>query len=118
MTIGKTPGAGDWRSQLADADVLVSDALLAELEGIAERFPALIVVHSSPFGTDGPYADYLADDMIVQALAGFMGTNGLAGREPLAAPAAIIPRAIGILGAVAALAALLDRLHSGTRRMD
>ncbi len=113
LMIGKTPAAGDWRSQLDEADVLVSDAPLAELGGIAEQFPALIVVHSSPFGTDGPYADYLADDLIVQALSGFMGTNGLAGREPLAAPAAIIPRAIGILGAVAALAALLDRMHSG-----
>jgi len=113
LLIGKTRGAGDWRSQLARADLLISDAPLDELGAIAEEFPRLVVVHLSPFGTDGPYADYLADDLIVQALAGFMGTNGLAGREPLAAPAAIIPRAIGILGAVAALAALLERLHSG-----
>lgn len=113
LMIGKTMGAGDWRSELLDADVLISDAPLDKLGGIAEESPALIVVHASPFGTDGPYADFLADDLIVQALAGFMGTNGLAGREPLAAPAAIIPRAVGILGAVAALAALLDRLHSG-----
>ena len=93
--------------------MFVTDAPLSELGGIAEEFPALVVVHSSPFGTDGPYAKYLADDLIIQALSGFAGTNGVAPREPLAAPAAIIPRAIGILGAVAALAALLERLHSG-----
>ncbi len=113
LSIGKTPGSGDWRSRLAEADVLVTDAPAAELSGIDEQFPALVVVHSSPFGADGLYADFLADDLIVQALSGFMGTNGLAGREPLAAPAAIIPRAVGILGAVAALAALLERTRSG-----
>ena len=48
----------------------------------------------------------------MQALAGFAGTNGHHGREPLAAPAAIIPRAVGVLAAVGGLAALLERLHS------
>ena len=113
LHVGKTLESGDWRAALSEADVLVSDAPLAELNGIADAFPSLVVVHSSPFGTDGPYAEYLADDLVIQALSGFAGTNGLAGREPLAAPAAIISRAIGILGAVAALAALLERMHSG-----
>ncbi len=120
---GKTlhPPTDSWRTALgqalgqalAEADALVSDAPLAELESVADEFPQLVIVHCSPFGTDGPYADYQADDLIIQALAGFAGTNGLTEREPLAAPAAIIPRAIGVLGAVAALAALLERLHSG-----
>ncbi|MDE2967849.1 MAG: CoA transferase [Chloroflexota bacterium] len=113
LMVGKSPGSGDWRAKLSAADVFVTDAPLAELNGIAGEFPELIVVHSSPFGTDGPYSDYLSDDLIIQALSGFAGTNGVAPQEPLAAPAAIIPRAIGILGAVAAFAALLERLHSG-----
>ncbi len=113
LHVGKTLESGDWRAALSEADVLVSDASLAELNGIADEFPSVVVVHSSPFGTDGPYAEYLADDLVIQALSGFAGTNGLAGQEPLAAPAAIIPRAVGILGAVAALAALLERMHSG-----
>ncbi len=103
----------DWRSALIDADVLITDAPLSDLDDLAEQHAQLVVVHCSPFGTTGPYADYDADDLIVQALAGFAGTNGIAGREPLAAAAAIIPRAVGVLGAVAALAALLERLHSG-----
>lgn len=113
LLAGKTLQSGGWRSELAEADVFITDAPLSELDGIADEFPALVVVHSSPFGTDGPYADYLSDDLIIQALSGFATTNGLPEREPLAAPAAIIPRAIGILGAVAALAALLERMHSG-----
>ena len=113
LMVGKTLESGDWRTRLPEADVFVTDAPLAELSGISEEFPELVVVHSSPFGTDGPYAEYLSDDLIIQALSGFAGTNGVAPQEPLAAPAAIIPRAIGILGAVAALAALLERIHSG-----
>ena len=105
--------ADEWRDAVVDADVLVTDAPLSELEGIAEAHPRLVVVHCSAFGTSGPYADYLADDLVIQGLAGFAGTNGDAEREPLAAAAAIIPRAVGVLGAVAALAALLERMHSG-----
>ncbi len=108
----KTGTTGSWRAELSAADVFVTDAPLSELAGVADEFPRLIVVHSSPFGTDGPYSDYRADDLLIQALSGFAGTNGLAGREPLAAPAAIIPRTIGVLGAVAAIAALLERMHS------
>ncbi len=113
LLVGKELQSGAWRSALDEADVLVTDAPLSELDGVAEEFPRLVVVHSSSFGTDGPYAEYLTDDLIIQALSGFAGTNGLHGQEPLAAPAAIIPRTIGVLGAVAALAALLERLHSG-----
>ena len=110
---GKTLAAGSWRDALDGSDVFISDAPLSELDGAAEQYPELVVVHSSPFGIDGPYAEYEADDLLIQALSGFAGTNGVAPREPLAAPAAIIPRAIGVLGAVAALAALLERMHSG-----
>ena len=113
LLVGKMVASGSWRSQLGEADVFVTDAPLSELSGVADDFPGLVVVHCSPFGTDGPYAEFLSDDLIIQALSGFATTNGLPEREPLAAPAAIIPRTIGILGAVAALAALLERLHSG-----
>ena len=107
-------------SQLSGADVFVTDAPLAELEAagisrdaIDQRWPRLVVLHCSPFGTDGPYAHYRADDLVMQALAGFAGTQGVVGRPPLAAPAAIIPRAAGVLAAVGGISALLERVHSG-----
>ena len=109
----KTLASGDWRGALNDADVLVADAALADLDGIADQYPQLVVVHVTPFGTSGPYADFEADDLIVQAVSGFACTNGLPDRHPLAAPAAIAPRVVGVLGAVAALAALLEREASG-----
>ena len=106
--------------ELRGADVFVTDAPLAELEAagisrdaIEQRWPRLVVLHCSPFGTDGPYAHYQADDLVMQALAGFAGTQGVAGRPPLAAPAAIIPRTAGVLAAVGGISALLERVHSG-----
>ena len=111
------------RAQLSNADALVTDAPLEELSvllrgGVSREtpvpdFPKLVVLHLSPFGSEGPYADYDADDLIIQALSGFAGANGVAGRPPLAAPAAIIPRAVGVLAATGALAALLERRRSG-----
>ena len=98
---------------LDDADIFVTDAPLAEIEGAAEGRPRLIVVHCSPFGASGPYAHYRGGALIVQALSGFAATQGRPSRQPLAAPAAIIPRAAGVLAAVGAIAALLERAHSG-----
>lgn len=98
---------------LDDADIFVTDAPLTEIQDTAEGRPRLIVVHCSPFGASGPYAHYRGGDLIVQSLSGFAATQGLPDRQPLAAPAAIIPRAAGVLAAVGAIAALLERAHSG-----
>ena len=97
---------------LDDADIFVTDAPLTEIQNAAEGRPRLIVVHCSPFGASGPYAHYRGGDLIVQSLSGFAATQGLPDRQPLAAPAAIIPRAAGVLAAVGAIAALLERAHS------
>ena len=121
LTQGKrqAPIPTDWSDALTNTDLFITDAPLSELARIGlsadtlERgHPDLVVVHLSPFGSSGPYAEYAADDLTIQALAGFAGTNGHHGREPLAAPAAIIPRAVGVLAAVGGLAALLERMHS------
>ena len=98
---------------LDNADIFLTDAPLTEIQDAAEGRPRLIVVHCSPFGASGPYAHYRGGDLIVQSLSGFAATQGLPDRQPLAAPAAIIPRAAGVLAAAGAIAALLERSHSG-----
>lgn len=115
----RVPASDDWPAALADTDLFITDTPLSELAELGlspnmleREYPRLVLIHLSPFGSSGPYAEYAADDLTVQALAGFAGTNGHHGREPLAAPAAIIPRAVGILAAVGGLAALLERIHS------
>lgn len=111
-------GAHDPLQELDAADVFITDAPPGELgtfdaAALEARWPRLVVVHHSPFGTSGPYADWQADDLIIQALAGFAFTNGDPDKQPLAAPGTIIPRTVGALAAVGAVAALLERMHSG-----
>ena len=111
-------GAHDLLHELDAADVFITDAPPGELGAFDEaaleaRWPRLVVVHHSPFGPSGPYADWQADDLVIQSLAGFAYTNGDPAKQPLAAPGTIIPRTVGALAALGAVAALLERLHSG-----
>ena len=111
-------GAHDLLHELDAADVFITDAPPDELgafdaAALEARWPRLVVVRHSPFGAAGPYADWRADDLVIQALAGFAFTNGDPDKQPLAAPGTIIPRTVGALAALGAVAALLERLHSG-----
>jgi CoA:oxalate CoA-transferase len=45
--------------------------------------PRLIVASISPFGQDGPYRDYLANELVAQALGALMYAIGLPEREPV-----------------------------------
>lgn len=68
---------------LARADVLLESAARGWLErlGLGQeelraRFPRLIVARISPFGDDGPWADYKASDLVHLALGGPMMNCG------------------------------------------
>ncbi len=60
----------------------------------------------SPFGTEGPYADYAATDLVLHALGGWMGVIGDADREPLRPGGDILARVSGASALVAALIGL------------
>ncbi|MDH3602697.1 MAG: CoA transferase, partial [Candidatus Tectomicrobia bacterium] len=45
--------------------------------------PELIVVSVTPFGQDGPYADYKATDLVGMGLSGFMYVTGDPDRAPV-----------------------------------
>jgi crotonobetainyl-CoA:carnitine CoA-transferase CaiB-like acyl-CoA transferase len=61
---------------IASADVLLlsgaDEALLAGLsrEELLDRYPALIIARMTPFGDDGPWASYRANDLVHLALGG------------------------------------------------
>lgn len=108
---------------LRRADVLVTDWTDADLEswgltldGLRERNPGLVLVSVSPFGLDGPYADLVGSELVVQALSGYAFLNGDKGRAPLKAPGHILGYACGVSAFVAALAVLVSRLASGRGR--
>ena len=109
---------------LRRADVLVTDWTDADLDrwgltldDLRERLPGLVLVSVSPFGLDGPFADLVGSELVVQALSGYAGLNGEMGRPPLKAPGHILGYACGVSAFVAALAALIARLGSGGGRL-
>jgi crotonobetainyl-CoA:carnitine CoA-transferase CaiB-like acyl-CoA transferase len=115
------PAAGrDVAGLLADgiggAHVLVTDlptrrlqALGWPLARIRASAPHLVLVHVSPFGLSGPYADHPVTDLTLQAACGYLSMNGARDREPLHAPAHLLP---GVVGATAFVGALAQ-LHKG-----
>lgn len=52
-------------------------------ETLAKINPQLIVVSITPFGQTGPYADYLASDLVGMGMGGFMYVTGEPDRAPM-----------------------------------
>jgi crotonobetainyl-CoA:carnitine CoA-transferase CaiB-like acyl-CoA transferase len=105
---------------IARADVLVEtldparrEALDLEPAAAGERHRALIHVSISPFGLEGPYADFRATPMISAALGGYMYIGGSPDRQPLANLSPQPDCMAGLHGFVGAMAALRHRDSSG-----
>jgi crotonobetainyl-CoA:carnitine CoA-transferase CaiB-like acyl-CoA transferase len=82
--------------------------------------PSLVVCAVTPFGQDGPWADYLADDLVLMALGGSMaacgygpGPDGTYDTPPLASHGDQAWRTASTYAAVAVLGALAWRQESG-----
>ncbi len=111
----------------AGADVLVHTLRPGEAEArgldftsLHERTPGLVVCAVTPFGSDGPWADYLADDLVLMALGGSMaacgygpGPDGVYDTPPLASHGDQAWRTASTYAAVAVLGALAWRARSG-----
>lgn len=86
-----TPSGRDLLLRLiADRDILVESFTPGYLAGLGLGYdvlhrmnPRLIVVSITPFGQTGPYRHYRGDDLIAQALGGFLYTTGLGDRPPM-----------------------------------
>jgi CoA:oxalate CoA-transferase len=105
------------------ADVLVENFA----PGVMERLglttdvlhaanPKLIIASGSGYGKTGPYRDYPAMDLTVQAMAGVIDTTGYADAPPVKAGPALADFLAGIhlFGAIAA--ALFERERTGKGR--
>jgi crotonobetainyl-CoA:carnitine CoA-transferase CaiB-like acyl-CoA transferase len=112
----------------ATADVLVhtlrpSQAAARGLDTgqLVSSHPQLVVCAVTPFGSSGPWADYQGDDLVLMALGGSMaacgygpGPDGAYDTPPLAALGDQAWRTAATYAAIAVLAALWWRRHSGT----
>ena len=80
---------------------------------LSQTHPAIIWASISGFGQDGPYRDYPAYDMIVQALSGGMSLTGEAGRPAVRAGIPLGDLAAGMFSVIGILSALHERKATG-----
>ena len=112
------------RSLLLDmvrkADVLVenfspgiTDRLGIGAAALQQENPRLIYASSTGYGRSGPYRDYPAMDLTVQAMSGVMSITGFQDREPVKAGPAVCDFFAGahLFGGI--MMALYEREHPG-----
>ncbi|WP_368411866.1 CaiB/BaiF CoA transferase family protein [Haladaptatus halobius] len=105
---------------IEDADVLVEnyavgtmDRLGLGYETLNEINPELIYAHGSGFGEDGPYRQYPAMDLTIQAIGGVMDVTGFSDGPPVKAGVAVGDFMGGIHLAAGVLGALYQRERTG-----
>lgn len=101
------------------ADVLVENfeprlrsSLGLDDASLLEVNPRLVVTSITSFGSDGPYRDWKATDLVTSAVSGLMYHSGDADKEPLRNALSQSLYVAGINGAAATLVAVYQRLSS------
>lgn len=109
-----------FRLMLKDADVLVENLGPGTIERLGFGYeevrainPRLIYCQIKGFAPDGPYAKYLAFDMIAQAVGGICATTGEVGQRPVRSGAAVGDTGAGLHAAIGIIAALFQRQFTG-----
>jgi crotonobetainyl-CoA:carnitine CoA-transferase CaiB-like acyl-CoA transferase len=110
----------------SEADVLVENFRAGTMEEMGlgwetlhELNPRLIMASISGFGQTGPYRDYAAFDMIVQAMSSLMDMTGEPDRQPMTTGSFLIDYATGLYTAFGILGALRSRDQTGLgQRLD
>jgi len=88
----------------------VMDRLGLSYQELKAINPRLIFLSISGFGQTGPYRDYPAFDVVVQAMSGLMSINGEEGGEPTRVGTSVGDIVPGIYGVIGVLGAL-ERQH-------
>lgn len=107
---------------LEDSDVLVQNLapgaaarLGLSFEALHKKFPSLIVCNISGYGSDGPYRDKKAYDLLIQSESGFLSITGDP-ETPAKAGCSIADIAAGMYAYTNILSALLQREKTGMGR--
>ena len=105
---------------VAQADVVIEnfgpgtlDRLGLGYDVLAQTNPAIVMGSGSGYGSYGPYRDFKAMDITVQAMAGVMAATGFDGAPPVKAGVAVADFGGGVHLLAAILAALLQRGRTG-----
>ena len=104
---------------ISKADVLVQNLapnamvkIGLDYESLKERHDKLIVCNISGYGSDGPYQNKKAYDLLVQAEAGFLSVTGTE-RDMVKAGISVADTAAGMQAFAAILAAIIQRGKTG-----
>jgi crotonobetainyl-CoA:carnitine CoA-transferase CaiB-like acyl-CoA transferase len=107
------------RQLLTTADVLVQNLapgaaarMGMSWEALREAHPKLVVCDISGYGSDGPYRDKKAYDLLIQSEAGYLSVTGTP-EEPCKSGNSIADIAAGMYAYSSILAALLQRGRTG-----
>lgn len=112
------------REMVARADILVEnfspgvmDRLGVGAEALQKINPRLIYGSSSGYGKDGPYRDYPAMDLVMQAMCGVIDSTGYPDQPPVKSGAALCDFMAGIHLYAAIVTALYERSQTGKGRV-
>ena len=110
---------GVFERLLPGADIVLESGPRARLRTLSRRAAApaawrhVAHVVVTPFGTWGPCADWLADDLVAASAGGMAWLGGDPGRPPVPPPRAQAGQLAGVHAAIAALLVLLARRRTG-----
>ena len=119
------PSDRDDRDRLIDlacnADIVVDSGLPGRAaaygtscEKLAERFPHLVALSVTDFGSRGPRATWRATDPVLYALSGALSRSGPTTGTPVSPPDGIASATAAVQAAWSALVAYYNRLRCGT----
>jgi crotonobetainyl-CoA:carnitine CoA-transferase CaiB-like acyl-CoA transferase len=105
---------------IAERDIVIESfapGYLADLglgfEALQQVNPGLIVTSITPFGQTGPYRGYRSNDLIAQAMGGFLYMTGTSDRPPMGTVLAQTEIVAARNAVIASMAALLQQRESG-----
>src|SRR6476619_116817 len=102
---------------LAHSDVLLTSAAEfapgLDARDVAARHPHLVVGALTPFGLDGPYADWAATSATLSATGGVAFKAGVPERTPIFPPGHLVDDAASVTSAFGMLCALYQREQTG-----
>ena len=120
LDLGTAPGRAVLDRLLAQADICVESCLPSQVEGLGLSYdslaalnPRLVVTSITPFGSSGPYRDYRGEEIVYQAMGGFLYLSGEYRREPVQAALNQAQLTAGRYAAFATLAALYHQRRTG-----
>jgi benzylsuccinate CoA-transferase BbsE subunit len=126
INLQSAAGRALFRRLIASADIVFesfapgeSDALGVGPDAMMNEKPALVWVSVTPFGDSGPRREWVADDLVSQAMGGLMYLSGLPGRPPLRLFGEQTCYIAGLHAASGALSAYYHAMMTGTgQRVD